>query len=104
MFPAATVLITYDDCYTETLLDYNLLLNDCLFSELNENLIETKIDAPDKVGGSEKDGFLAAYWFPDTRMFYNLRQFSSKPERDFISANLCGFKNDIFFELGNDLF
>lgn len=45
---AASVVRKYDDCYGNTLLDYNLCLNNCEAFELNENYIESKINELDE--------------------------------------------------------
>ena len=45
----ASVVRKYDDCCSDSLLDYNLCLNDCVAFELNENYIESKIDELDEI-------------------------------------------------------
>jgi len=47
-------------------------------------------------------GFLSAYHLSDSQMLYN-KLYSAKPERDFISANLCNFNFDNFFDLGHEI-
>ncbi len=49
---AASVVRKYDDCYSNTLLDYNLCLNNCEAFELNENYIESKINELDEIQNS----------------------------------------------------
>jgi len=49
---AASVVRKNDDCYCNRLLDYNLCLNDCVFFELNEKFIESKIDELDEIQNS----------------------------------------------------
>ena len=46
---AALTVRKYDDCSCNTLLDYNLCLNDCVAFELNEKFIESKIDELDEI-------------------------------------------------------
>lgn len=46
----ASVVRKYDDCCNDSLLDYNLCLNDCVAFELNEKFIESKIDELDEIG------------------------------------------------------
>ena len=46
---AASVVRKNDDCYCNTLLDYNLFLNDCVAFGLNEKFIESKIDELDEI-------------------------------------------------------
>lgn len=45
----ASVVRKYDDCFSNTLLDFNLFLNDCVAFELNEKFIESKIDELDEI-------------------------------------------------------
>jgi hypothetical protein len=49
---AASTFRKYDDSYCNTLLDYNLCLNDCVTFELNEKFIESKIDELDEIQNS----------------------------------------------------
>lgn len=49
---AASVVRKNDDCYCNTLLDYNLCLNNCVAFELNEKFIESKIDELDEIQNS----------------------------------------------------
>lgn len=224
MVPAGSVCRVNGDGYANPLLDFNISLNDCLVSELNENYIETKIDELEEIGdlgsiyqltlaritelalicaGNYADnmefsaagdllvnprqihilmegfkepilknrhlgltqqlksetethaeailwlsrhtelniieqpllpdlydrlknfetissdylqsidrrmkkiadviGFLSACRLPEPDMFYNMKQWTSKAEVDFICANLCEFSHDLFFELGSDI-
>jgi hypothetical protein len=52
---AASALRKHDDIYCNTLLDFNLCLNDCVAFELNEKFIESKIDELDEI---ENSGFI----------------------------------------------
>ncbi|MFO7666709.1 MAG: hypothetical protein R6V76_08830 [Desulfobacterales bacterium] len=45
---AASAVRKNNDCYCNSLLDYNLCLNDCFAYELNEKFIESKIDEIDE--------------------------------------------------------
>ena len=49
---AASVVRKNDDCFSNTLLDFNLCLNDCVVFELNEKFIESKIDELDEIQNS----------------------------------------------------
>ena len=46
---APSVVRKNDDCSCNTLLDYNIFLNDCAAFELNEKFIESKIDELDEI-------------------------------------------------------
>jgi len=49
---AASAVRKNNDCYCNSLLDYNLCLNDCVAYELNEKFIESKIDELDEIQDS----------------------------------------------------